>query len=112
MGATRVNLTIDEATKKEVMPLLDDFGMDMSTAVNIFFKSIVRERRFPLQIEATKMRPKTAFDMNGEELTEYFCTAVANRNVTQEPEYVLAMDLTERKPYRLYPDGRKEYIDD
>lgn len=112
MGATRVNLTIDEATKKEVMPLLDDFGMDMSTAVNIFLKSIVRERRFPLQIEATKMRPKTAFDMNGEELTEYFCTAVANRNVTQESAYVLAMDLTERKPYRLYPDGRKEYIDD
>lgn len=55
---------------------------------------------------------KTAFDMNGEELTEYFCAAAANRNVAQESEYVLAMDLTERKPYRLYQDGRKEYLDD
>ena len=55
---------------------------------------------------------RTIFDMNGEELTEHFCTAVVNRNVVQEPECVLIMDLTERKPYRLYPDGKKEYIDD
>lgn len=106
-----MNLTIDETTKKEVIPLLDDFGMDMSTAVNIFFKSIVRERRFPLRIEATKTPSKTAFDMNGEELAESFRMAVANRDIAAEPDFILAMDLTERKPYRLYQDGRKEYID-
>lgn len=44
------NVTIDEVTKKEAQALLADFGMDLSTAVNIFLKQMVYEGSFPFSI--------------------------------------------------------------
>ncbi len=38
MATARINLTVDETTKEEALKLFDAFGMDASTAVNMFFK--------------------------------------------------------------------------
>ena len=43
MAKVSTNITIDEVTKKEAQVLLADFGMDLSTAVNIFLKQMVYE---------------------------------------------------------------------
>ena len=77
MGA-RITLTVDEKTKAQVIPILDDFGMDMSTATNILFKTIVKERRFPIDIVASAPK-QNAFDMPPDELTNRFSEAVKNR---------------------------------
>ena len=50
MAKVSTNITIDEATKKEAQVLLADFGMDLSTAVNIFLKQMVYEGSFPFAI--------------------------------------------------------------
>ncbi len=50
MAKVATNITIDEATKKEAQVLLADFGMDLSTAVNIFLKQMVYEGSFPFAI--------------------------------------------------------------
>ena len=50
MAKVSTNVTIDEATKKKAQILLADFGMDLSTAVNIFLKQMVYEGSFPFAI--------------------------------------------------------------
>ena len=50
MAKVSTNVTIDEATKKKAQVLLADFGMDLSTAVNIFLKQMVYEGSFPFAI--------------------------------------------------------------
>ena len=50
MAKVSTNITIDEVTKKKAQVLLADFGMDLSTAVNIFLKQMVYEGSFPFSI--------------------------------------------------------------
>ena len=50
MAKVSTNVTIDEVTKKKAQILLADFGMDLSTAVNIFLKQMVYEGSFPFSI--------------------------------------------------------------
>ncbi|MBQ9416274.1 MAG: type II toxin-antitoxin system RelB/DinJ family antitoxin [Clostridia bacterium] len=50
MPKVSTNITIDADTKKKAQELLSDFGMDLSTAVNIFLKQMVYEGAFPFTI--------------------------------------------------------------
>lgn len=48
MSATTIN--IDDTTKKEAQELLKDMGMNLSTAVNIFLRQVIKEQRIPFEI--------------------------------------------------------------
>ena len=50
MAKVSTNITLDDVTKKKAQVLLADFGMDLSTAVNIFLKQLVYEGAFPFVI--------------------------------------------------------------
>ena len=40
MATAKINLTVDETAKEEALKLFEMFGMDASTAVNMFFNDI------------------------------------------------------------------------
>lgn len=50
MDKISTNINIDSNIKNEAQKLLDDFGMDLSTAINIFLHQMVRDRAFPFTI--------------------------------------------------------------
>lgn len=50
MAKVPTNISIDEDTKKKAQILLSEFGMDLSTAVNVFLKQMVYEGSFPFVI--------------------------------------------------------------
>ena len=62
--ATKVstNITIDSETKAKAQELLADLGLDLSTAVNIFLRQMVRENALPFTVrrEAPAQEPKEA----------------------------------------------------
>lgn len=47
---SRVNVRIDDDLKNEANELFNELGIDMSTAIKIFLKQSVRERRIPFMI--------------------------------------------------------------
>ena len=47
MASTHLHVRIDEDTKKQAQHILDEMGLDISTATNMFIKQIVRSRSFP-----------------------------------------------------------------
>lgn len=59
---------MDETLKKQFDSLCQDFGMNASTAINVFARAVVRQRRIPFEISS----PET--DIIGEGAMQAFHT--------------------------------------
>ena len=49
---TTINVRVDENVKRNVEVLFDEMGMNISTAVNMFFKKCLMENALPFQPRA------------------------------------------------------------
>ena len=47
-----MTIRVDEQLKKSFDVLCDEFGLSNSAALNMFMKTVVRERRIPFEIKA------------------------------------------------------------
>ena len=54
MAQATFSVRMDEGLKNEFDTLCADFGMSMTTAINVFARAVVRERRIPFEIAATE----------------------------------------------------------
>lgn len=54
MSQATFSVRMDDALKIEFESLCSDFGMNMSTAINVFAKAVVRERRIPFEITSSE----------------------------------------------------------
>ena len=52
MAQVTFSVRMDNALKQDFDSLCSDFGMSMSTAITVFAKAVVRERRIPFEISA------------------------------------------------------------
>ena len=50
MAQATFSVRMDETLKKQFDALCSDFGMTASTAINVFARAVVRERRIPFEI--------------------------------------------------------------
>ena len=50
MGQTNVNIRMDETTKKAFEKFCEEIGLSVSSAFNIFAKTVVREQRIPFRL--------------------------------------------------------------
>ena len=76
MATVNLNVRVDEALKKNAEALLDDLGMNMSTAINVFLRQLIRVHGIPFEIKADIPNTETleAFNdvKNGRNLHEPF----------------------------------------
>lgn len=56
MANTNMTIRIDADVKKQLDQLCEEIGISASTAMNIFARTMVRERKFPFEVGAA---PKT-----------------------------------------------------
>ena len=49
---TSMTIRVDDQLKKSFDVLCDEFGLSNSAALNMFMKTVVRERRIPFEIKA------------------------------------------------------------
>ena len=52
MATTSVTIRMDENLKKQVETLFDDMGLNMTTAITMFAKAVVRQNKIPFEISA------------------------------------------------------------
>ena len=52
MATTSVTIRMDENLKKQVETLFDDMGLNMTTAITMFAKAVVRQNKIPFEITA------------------------------------------------------------
>lgn len=53
MAQATFSVRMDEALKKQFDALCSDFGMSTSTAINVFARAVVRERKIPFEISSS-----------------------------------------------------------
>jgi DNA-damage-inducible protein J len=63
MATTNLNVRVDENLKKTADTLLNELGLNMSTAINIYLKQIVRENGIPFEIKLDKPNAETLLAM-------------------------------------------------
>ena len=51
MAQTNLTIRIDEDIKKEAENLFSRIGMNISTAINVFFRQAVREQAIPFELK-------------------------------------------------------------
>lgn len=79
MATTRLSLTVDETTKKEAIELFEQFGVDASTAVNMFFKKVVQTKSIPFEISVSDSDRKI-YNMSNDEFMNRIQTAIDSRD--------------------------------
>lgn len=52
MAQATFSVRMDETLKKQFDTLCSDFGMNATTAINVFARAVVRERKIPFEIAA------------------------------------------------------------
>lgn len=53
MAQATFSVRMDENLKNDFDALCADFGMSMTTAINVFARAVVRERKIPFEISAS-----------------------------------------------------------
>jgi len=49
---TQINIRIDEKTTSQAELIFDDLGLNMTTAINMFIKKVIRENGIPFELKA------------------------------------------------------------
>ena len=65
MAKVSTNISIDSDTKAKAQVLLAELGLDLSTAVNIFLRQMIRDNAIPFTI--SRAPAKEALGAGGEE---------------------------------------------
>ena len=55
MSQATFSVRMDEGLKRQFDGLCQEFGMTASTAINVFARAVVRERRIPFEIAASEL---------------------------------------------------------
>lgn len=58
-GKTSMNIRMDNDVKVEAQKLFSEFGMDMTTAINLFLRQSIREQRIPFEIKLSRPNKET-----------------------------------------------------
>ncbi len=59
MSATNLSVRVNADLKKDVESCLEDMGLNMSTAINMYLKQIAKLRAIPFQVTANPQLNKT-----------------------------------------------------
>ena len=54
----QISLRVDDDVKYDAERILDDIGISMSTAINVFLKAVIRENRIPFELAADSFYSK------------------------------------------------------
>ena len=70
IAMTTLSIQVDEKVEKEAEKLFSDFGLDISTAVNIFLRQSIRENCIPFNIQKEVPNARSEERRVGKECSE------------------------------------------
>lgn len=89
MAQSTFSVRMDENLKKQFDGLCQEFGMTISTAINVFARAVVRERRIPFSISSAS-KPVTregaleAFNALRGEAADNGISGMSNQEINAE----------------------------
>jgi len=90
-STSQINVVVDTKTKEEAARILDDLGLSMSTAINVYLKQIIRNSGIPFEIKT-----RDQFIEENEISDEYIMEKL------KEAEKEMKLDNTTYTPEEVY----------
>lgn len=89
MSQATFSVRMDDTLKNQFEILCNDFGMNMSTAINVFARAVVRERRIPFEIvssepEITRQKALQTFRSLREQSARNFSNELSLDEINEE----------------------------
>lgn len=82
----QISLRVDDDVKCDAERILDDIGISMSTAINVFLKTVIRESRIPFELAADPFYSKE----NMEELERRVADLRSGKSTLKEHKLIEA----------------------
>ena len=101
MSVPTTAVRIDEATKWEVKPILEELGLDLSSATNIFLRAVIRCGGLPFDLRLAEQPATPSVDF----VATYLAPIMSPRNEINR----IMFDL---KRYRRRLEQRKELLNE
>ncbi|MCH5346664.1 MAG: type II toxin-antitoxin system RelB/DinJ family antitoxin [Muribaculaceae bacterium] len=76
MQQANISIRVDKSLKEKFCDLCEEFGLTTTSAIQIFMKAVVRERKIPFEIEAKSL---TKIRKDGMKALEEMRQVVADR---------------------------------
>ena len=86
----QIQIRIDSKTKNEAKIILESLGMDMSSAVKIFFRQIINTKNFPCEL-----RDENGFTLRNAEILRESIVSAKNSNKSFSKSADLIKDALE-----------------
>jgi len=61
MSTARISVNVDGEVKRNAQRILGEIGMDLTTAVDLLLRTIVREERIPFNLQTERAYRETAY---------------------------------------------------
>jgi DNA-damage-inducible protein J len=107
MSESRLNIRVDERTKRKAEKVFQKLGLNLSAGINIYLNRVAAQQAipFPLSLNTSELNEKVLFIETGAQ------NAVREAIEKQKSEGlpVALFDSSLNRPYLEYPDGAKEY---
>jgi DNA-damage-inducible protein J len=106
----RITVRVDKELKENAEVLFDRFGMNMSTALNVFLRKVVAEKAIPFAIGAKNTEFGRAY--SPDDITDAFGAAVQN-DITENQQKgfpVARYDAASQRAYLESADGTRQYV--
>ena len=61
MSTARISVNVDKEVKQNAQKILGEIGMDLTTAIDLLLRTIVREERIPFNLQTEKAYRNDAY---------------------------------------------------
>ena len=72
MATISTPIRIDEVTKKQAVEVLDNLGLSLSDAINLFLKQVVLQNRMPFDVKYPISKLNKTEESNKEQDPSYY----------------------------------------
>ena len=84
MATTSITIRMDENLKKRAELLFDDMGLNMTTAITMFTKAVVRQNKIPFEISADPFYSESNIKI----LTERAANIESGKSIPKEHDLI------------------------
>jgi DNA-damage-inducible protein J len=104
MAESRLNIRIDETTKKKADTVFRKLGLTMSSGITIYLNRVAQQQEIPFSLALHKHQKADTLEIGAKKTVRRVI-----RETRAKGQPVALYDAKRKRPYLEYPDGRKEY---
>lgn len=111
MAEARLSVRVDEEVKEKAENVFHELGLTMSSGINLYLKQVVSQRGIPFPVLQASQKKDDELDFR-KQIEELRAQIAVNSIIVEMQGHnvpIALYDEQQKRPYLMYPDGRRVY---